>query len=229
MIRLNFGSRAGIACETVAKLRQAEFSPRDVISVATDGVLIVIQHDEHSIAHRFRQRQSVGQAEPDSCYILLTTMRRVLLFDDNHVVIIPVVQVPHVLFTDLKLTQEELEYASQFPMPECSVGKWLTQEIQKYFLGSPGVGAKPEEGQKLPETMSPESLIDPGHKEKRWRKLVCPECGYDGWINTPGVRFCGNCAGDCGKDIRMECVAIQDYRPSDAEFIACGQDTKKFV
>lgn len=124
--------------ESVEEIEMDRFSPRGLDQIEYAGVIVYMESDEHAIAHRMRKRLRMGETTPEYCYILLTTHRRIMFFQDGHVVSIPPVQVEHVIFTDLKLMPSELEYARQFPMPDCSVGKWLTQEIQKYFLGKPG-------------------------------------------------------------------------------------------
>lgn len=45
---------------------------------------------------------------------------------------------------------------------------------------------------------------------KIWRFLECPECGDDGWTDEPRVEYCGVCAGDCGRDVRMMVMATSE-------------------
>jgi hypothetical protein len=51
-----------------------------------------------------------------------------------------------------------------------------------------------------------------------YKKLKCPECGFDAWVKAESQRhLCGNCAGDCGRDVKMEVVERRDSRPTAEE------------
>lgn len=40
------------------------------------------------------------------------------------------------------------------------------------------------------------------------RRYACPECGVEGeWPASQRAPYCGVCAGDCGRDVRMRQVA----------------------
>jgi len=51
--------------------------------------------------------------------------------------------------------------------------------------------------------------------ERRWR-FECPECGFDdeeaGRLATDRVIWCGMCAGDTGRDVKLRKWLAEDKR-----------------
>ena len=56
-----------------------------------------------------------------------------------------------------------------------------------------------------------------------WRLLECSECEDSGWTNNDRVNYCGNCAGDCGTDVRMRVLKEQESPPTQEELREHGQ------
>ena len=56
--------------------------------------------------------------------------------------------------------------------------------------------------------------------EPTYRKLQCPECQFDAWTTREGTLFCGNCAGDCGRDVAMDTKARQNFRPTEDQLLS---------
>jgi hypothetical protein len=66
---------------------------------------------------------------------------------------------------------------------------------------------------------------------KTWRFLECPECGDEGWTDEPRIEYCGICAGDCGRDVRMKVIARSegDLEPTHDPRVATEEERMQIL